>query len=72
MSNTSEIDETKFDYNYVPPHLEGRVKDCRNLSIGERLELTLELNLAAWKKLGLVYDPDKPMDKTIRRITRPR
>jgi hypothetical protein len=32
----SEIDESKFDYNLVPPHLEGRVKAFRNLSIGER------------------------------------
>jgi hypothetical protein len=48
------------------------VKDYRNLSVGERLELTWELSLAAWKELGVVYDPDKPMDKTIRRITRQR
>jgi hypothetical protein len=66
MSDTSEIDESKFDYNYVPPHLERRVEDYRKLSMGERLELTWELSLAAWIKLGVVYDPDK----AIRRINR--
>jgi hypothetical protein len=72
MNEKSEIDESKFDYNFVPPHLDGRVKDFLNLPIGERLELTWELSLAAWKELGVVYDPDKPMDKTIRPITRQR
>jgi len=70
MSDTSEIDESKFDYNYVPPHLVERVKNCRNLSVAERLELTRELSLAAWEKLGVVHDPSKPMDKTIRRLKR--
>jgi hypothetical protein len=34
------------------------------------MELTWELSRAAWEKLGVVYDPTKPMDKTIRRIER--
>jgi hypothetical protein len=65
-----EIDESKFDYNYVPEHLKEKVKNWRSLSVGERLSLTCELSLAAWEKLGVVYDPSKPMDKTIRRIER--
>lgn len=70
MSDSSGIDESKFDYNYVPPHLEARVRNYRKLSIGERLELTLELSMAAWNELGMAFDPDKTMDKCIRRINR--
>jgi len=66
-----EIDESKFDYSYVP-HLVERKKNWRKLSVGERLELVDELSMAAWAKLGVVRDPNKPMDKTIRRITRSR
>ena len=65
------VDESKFDYSYVPEHLKERVQNWRNLTFGERFELTHELSLAAWAKLGVVYDPDKPTDKTIRRIERP-
>jgi len=34
------------------------------------LILTSELSVAAWAKIGVVRDPSKPMDKTIRKITR--
>ena len=68
----SEFDESKFPYGYVPEHLKERVKNWRSLTIGERMELTNELSLAAWEKIGVVYDPTKPMDKTIRRVTRER
>jgi hypothetical protein len=54
----------------VPEHLKERVKNWRSLSVGERMELTSELSLAAWEKIGVVYDPSKPMDKTIRRFRR--
>jgi hypothetical protein len=64
------MDERDFDYNYVPEHLAERVRNWRNLSFGERIELTHELSLAAWAKIGVVHDPSKPMDKTIRKITR--
>jgi hypothetical protein len=64
----SEIDESKFDYNYVPEHLAERVRNWRNLSVGERLSLSFELSEAAWAKIGVVRDPSKPVDKTIRRV----
>jgi hypothetical protein len=64
------MDERDFDYNYVPEHLAERVRNWRNLSVGERLILTSELSIAAWAKIGVVYDPSKPMDKTIRRFRR--
>jgi hypothetical protein len=64
------VDESKFDYTYVPEHLKERVKNWRNLTVGERLELTHELSVAAWAKIGVVHDPSKPMDKTIRRVHR--
>ncbi len=70
MSDEPEIDESKFPYGYVPPHLEDRVKNWRNLTPGERLELSFELSQAAWEKIGVVYNPDNPMNKSIRRITR--
>jgi hypothetical protein len=64
------VDESKFDCTYVPEHMKERVKNWRNLSVGERLELTHELGVAAWAKIGVVHDPNKPMDKTIRKVTR--
>jgi hypothetical protein len=64
------MDERDFDYNYVPEHLAKRVRNWRNLSFGKRFELTHELSIAAWAKIGVVHDPSKPMDKTIRKITR--
>jgi hypothetical protein len=72
MSDRPEIDESKFDYNYVPEHLKERISNWRNLTVGERLELSFEMSEAAWAKLGVVRDPSKPMDKTIRRVTRSR
>lgn len=68
----SEVDESKFSYGYVPEHLKERVRNCRNLSVGERFNLTCELSEEAWAKIGVVRDPSKPMDKTIRRVTRER
>jgi len=29
-----------------------------------------ELSEAAWAKIGVVRDPNKPMDKTVRRVVR--
>ncbi len=68
----SEVDESKFDYNYVAEHLKERKKNWRSLSVGERMELVSELSLAAWEKLGVVYDPSKPVDRATRRIERKR
>jgi hypothetical protein len=65
------MDETNFDRNYVPQHLAEKVRNWRNLSISERFNLTCELSEAAWAKIGVVRDPSKPMDKTIRRVRRP-
>ena len=70
MSEPNEIDESKFDYTYVPEHLKEQVKNWRDLSVGERLSLVSELSLAAWQKLGVVYDPNQPRNKTIRRMRR--
>jgi hypothetical protein len=54
MSEPGEIDESKFDYNYVPEHLKERKKNWRSLTPAERMDLTWELSLAAWEKLGVV------------------
>jgi hypothetical protein len=62
------MDESYFDYNYVPEHLKEKVRNCGSLSVGERLSLTHELMVAGWAKIGVVRDPTKPMDKTIGRI----
>ena len=64
------VDESKFPYGYVPEYLKERVKNWRSLSVGERMGLVSELSLAAWEKIGVVYDPSKPVDKTIRRFRR--
>jgi hypothetical protein len=66
----SEVDESKFPYGYVPEHLKERVKNWRSLSPGERMSLTSELSLAAWEKIGVVYDPNNPMNRSIRRMRR--
>jgi hypothetical protein len=66
----SEIDESKFDYNYVPEHLKEKVKNHQNLSFKERFDLIAELSAAAWAKIGVVYDPNNPMNKSIRRFRR--
>jgi hypothetical protein len=68
----SEVDESKFPYGYVPEHLREQVKNWRRLSVGERLSLSFELSEAGWAKIGVVRDPTKPMDKTIRRAERSR
>jgi hypothetical protein len=70
MLMAEPIDESKFDRSYVPDHLKEKVKSWRSLSPGERMTLVSELSLAAWEKIGVVYDPSKPMDKTIRRFRR--
>jgi hypothetical protein len=49
-----------------------RVRNWRSLSGGERLLLTFELSEAAWAKIGVFRDPNKPTDKTIRRVARSR
>jgi hypothetical protein len=64
------VDDSKFDYNYVPEHLKERVRNVEKLSIGERLSLSFELSEAGWARIGVVRDPSKPMDKTIRRFRR--
>ena len=66
------IDESKFDSTYVQEHLKEKVKNWRSLSVGERMELTSELSRAAWEKIGVVGDPNHPMNKSIRRTKRPR
>ena len=66
----TEVDESQFPYGYVPEHLAERVRNWRSLSVGERLILVSELSEAAWAKIGVVRDPNKPMDKTIRKVTR--
>jgi hypothetical protein len=43
----TEVNDSKFPYAYVPEHLKERVKNWRSLSVGERMELTSELSLAA-------------------------
>jgi hypothetical protein len=65
------VDEKDFDYNYVPEHLAEKVHNWKNLSVGERLSLSFELSEAAWAKIGVVRDPSKPTDKTIRRVCAP-
>ncbi|HEY2857003.1 MAG TPA: hypothetical protein VGJ21_01140 [Terracidiphilus sp.] len=70
MTDANEIDESKFDYNYVPEHLKERVANWRELSLAERFELTCELSRAAWAKLGVYYDPNSPKNKQIRRMRR--
>ena len=62
------MDETDFDYSYVAEQLAEKVRNWRNLSVGERLVLTDEMRVAAWAKIGVVRDPSKPSDKTIRRV----
>jgi hypothetical protein len=62
------MDEPNFDRAYVPEHLKEKVKNCKNLSFSERLDLVAELSEAAWAKVGVVRDPSKPTDKTIRRV----
>lgn len=60
-NSAMSVDESKFDYNYEPEHLKERKKNWRSLSITERMNLTWELSLAAWEKIGVLYDPSKPV-----------
>ena len=64
------IDVSKFEYTYVPEHMKEKVANWRSLSVGERLSLSFELSDAAWAKIGVVSDPNKPMDRTIRKVAR--
>jgi hypothetical protein len=64
------MDETKFDRTHVPQRLVEKVRNWRNLSVGERFNLTCELSEAAWTEIGIVHDQSKPTDKTIRRVIR--
>ena len=66
------MDETKFDRNYVPQHLAEKVRDWRDLSFSDRINLTGELSNAAWAEIGVVFDPNKPMDKTIQHVSHTR
>jgi hypothetical protein len=70
MGGPPQIDESKFPYGYVPQHLEERVKNWCSLTVEERLILVSELSRSAWEKIGVVSDPSKPMNKSIRRVTR--
>jgi hypothetical protein len=54
----------------VPEHRKQKVSNWRNLSFSERFNLCSDLSLAAWAKIGVVPDPNSPMDKTIRRFVR--
>lgn len=65
------MDESNFDRSYVPEHLAEKVRNWRRLSGNERFNLIRELSDAAWAKIGAVPDSTKPMDKTIRRFSRP-
>jgi len=47
-----------------------KVRNWSALSVGERLTIVDELRVAAWEKIGVVRDPNKPMDQTIRRAMR--
>jgi hypothetical protein len=68
MSEARPVDESNFDRTNVPQHLAEKVRNWETLSVSERISLTNELSVAAWEKIGFVYDPNKPMDKTIRRV----
>jgi hypothetical protein len=70
QGKTANVDESQFDYSYMPGHVKERVRNWRSLSNGERLELTSALSVASWAKLGVFRDPGKPMDKTIRKASR--
>ena len=64
------MDEKDFDRSRIPDHLKDKVRNWSKLSVGERLTLSLELSEAEWARIGHMRDPNKPMDKTIRRISR--
>jgi hypothetical protein len=54
----------------VPEDLKEKVKNHQSLSMQQRFDLIAELSEAAWAKIGIVRDPNTPMDKRIRRIER--
>jgi len=54
------VNEAEFDYTYVPEHLAEKIRDWSDLSIGQRLTLVDEMRAAAWAKIGVVRDPNKP------------
>lgn len=58
------VEESTFPYGHVPDHLKERVKKWRSLAPTERFLLISELSLAAWEKIGVVYDPSNSMNKT--------
>lgn len=60
--------EGDFDRTRVPDHLKDRVRNWRELSVEQRLALVSELSEAEWARIGFIRDPDKPIDKTIRRV----
>lgn len=64
--------DIEFDRKSVPEHLKERVRNWRNLSVGDRLVLTHDLSEEAWARIGIIHDPNKRMDTTIRRIRRAR
>jgi hypothetical protein len=65
-----DVDESKFPYGYVPEHLKEKVKNWRSLSLPERMGLVSALSLAGWEKIGVVYDPNRPRSKALRRFRR--
>ncbi len=67
-----DVDESNFPYGYVPEHLKEKVENCQSLSFSERISLVCELSEAGWARIGVVRDPSKPMDKTIRRVQQER
>ena len=52
----SGVDESRFDYDYVPEHLKERVENYRGLSSQERMELTRDTK-------GLVNASEVVVDK---------
>jgi len=53
----------------VPEHLKERVKNQRAF-LQRAVQFDRKLREAAWAKIGAVRDPNKPMDKTIRKVER--
>lgn len=68
MNRPERVDKSGFPHGHVPPHLEEGVRNWQGLSFGERLILVSELSRAAWEKIGVVADPSRPMNKSIRRF----
>jgi hypothetical protein len=64
------MDNANFDRKDLPQDLAEKVRNWRNLSASERFSLTCALSEAAWAKIGVVRDPNKPTDRAIRRVGR--